>query len=86
MKEIKPICVLDIYVHENVQRGGHGRILFDVMLEKYKTTAEKLAYDRPSEKLIAFNAKHFGLKSYVPQNNNYVIYDAYFTQATHTKS
>ena len=23
-------------------------------------------------------AKHFGLKSFVPQNNNYVVFDEYF--------
>lgn len=26
IKEIKPICVLDFYVHESVQRGGIGRV------------------------------------------------------------
>lgn len=26
-------------------------------------------------------AKHFGLKSYVPQNNNYVVFDEYYNQA-----
>lgn len=66
IKEIKPLCVLDFYVHENVQRGGHGRALFDYMLSVYNTSPEKLAYDRPSEKLLGFNAKHFGLKKYVP--------------------
>ena len=39
---------------------------------------EKLAYDRPSEKLIGFLGKHYGLKRYVPQNNNYVVFNAYF--------
>jgi alpha-tubulin N-acetyltransferase 1 len=53
-------------------------MLFNVVLDTYRITPDKLGYDRPSEKLIAFNAKHFGLKSYVPQNNNYVVYDAYF--------
>lgn len=32
IKEIKPLCVLDFYVHESVQRGGHGKALFDRML------------------------------------------------------
>jgi|TARA_B110000305_G_C19200396_1_gene520910 alpha-tubulin N-acetyltransferase 1 len=32
IKEIKPLCVLDFYVHESMQRGGHGRALFDLML------------------------------------------------------
>ena len=26
IKEISPICVLDFYVHESVQRGGHGKV------------------------------------------------------------
>jgi|TARA_B110001450_G_C17582357_1_gene465478 alpha-tubulin N-acetyltransferase 1 len=66
IKEIKPICVLDFYVHESVQRGGHGRALFDFMLHNEKASPEKLGYDRPSEKLIGFCAKHFGLKKYTP--------------------
>lgn len=36
IKEIKPLCVLDFYVHESVQRGGHGKILFDLMLATEK--------------------------------------------------
>ena len=27
MKEIKPLCVLDFYVHESVQRNGIGKVL-----------------------------------------------------------
>ena len=30
--EITPLCVLDFYVHESMQRGGHGRELFERML------------------------------------------------------
>ena len=32
--EMMPISVLDFYVHESVQRGGHGRALFECMLKK----------------------------------------------------
>jgi len=45
------------------------------MLEVEKVTPDKLAYDRPSPKLIGFCAKHYGLKSYQPQNNNFVVFD-----------
>ena len=38
----------------------------------------KLAYDRPSNKLIGFLSKHYGLKGYVPQNNNYVVFNQYW--------
>jgi alpha-tubulin N-acetyltransferase 1 len=31
--EISPTCVLDFYVHESVQRGGHGKHLFEIMLD-----------------------------------------------------
>ncbi len=75
---MQPICVLDFYVDSKVQRGGYGKILFDAMLEFEKVTPCKLAYDRPSSKMIAFMAKNYGLKSYVPQNNNYVVFDEYF--------
>ena len=78
IKEISPLCVLDFYVHESVQRGGNGKALFEKMLEIEGVKPEKLGYDRPSEKLLAFLAKHYGLKRYVPQNNNYVVYSAYF--------
>lgn len=80
IKEIKPLCVLDFYVHESVQRGGHGRALFEKMLEAEGVGPEKLAYDRPSDKLIGFLGKHFGLKKYVPQNNNFVVFDAYWNK------
>ena len=78
IKEIKPLCVLDFYVHESIQRGGHGRALFEKMLQTENVRPEKLGYDRPSEKLIGFCGKHFGLKKYVPQNNNFVVFDAYW--------
>lgn len=64
--EIQPLCVLDFYVDSKVQRGGWGRILFDAMLSYEAQQPSKLAYDRPSPKLISFMAKHFGLKSFVP--------------------
>ena len=48
------------------------------MLQHQRVTPDKLAYDRPSEKLLGFLAKHYGLKKYVPQNNNFVVFDAYW--------
>ena len=63
--EMKPMCVLDFYVNEKVQRGGYGKAMFDAMLEHERLPAGKLAYDRPSPKLIPFLSKHFGLKAYV---------------------
>lgn len=78
MKEINPLCVLDFYVSEEVQRQGVGKRLFDLMLEDAKTQPERIAYDRPSDKLLKFLSKHFGLKRYLPQNNNFVVFSQYF--------
>uniref|UniRef100_A0A7S3G4C9 Alpha-tubulin N-acetyltransferase n=1 Tax=Palpitomonas bilix TaxID=652834 RepID=A0A7S3G4C9_9EUKA len=77
--EIKPMCVLDFYVHESMQRKGIGKKLFLYMLQCEGKQPHQLAYDRPSPKLLAFLAKHFNLKHYTPQENNYVVYKQYFT-------
>lgn len=77
-REISPLCVLDFYVHESVQRQGLGKSLFSKMLTSENVAPAKLAYDRPSPKLIKFLQKHFGLSQYIPQNNNFVIFDDYF--------
>lgn len=80
LKEINPVCVLDFYVHESCQRTGLGRLLFDTMLEGEALSPVQLAYDRPSNKFLPFLRKHFGLSSYTPQNNNFVIFDEYYKQ------
>lgn len=77
-KEISPLCVLDFYVHESVQRKGIGKELFIHMLKHEQVEAPRLAYDRPSPKLLKFLDKHYGLTGFVPQNNNFVVFDKYF--------
>lgn len=57
-------------------------MLFEKMIESERVRSEKLGYDRPSEKLIGFLAKHYGLKRYVPQNNNYVVFNQYFESSS----
>eukprot|EP00775_Hariotina_reticulata_P004091 gene4091-4338_t len=76
--EVKPLCVLDFYVHESYQRQGVGKALFEYMLAAEGQTPEQLGYDRPSPKLLAFLRKHYHLSSYVPQTNNFVVYEQYF--------
>lgn len=63
--ETKPVpatCVLDFYVHESRQRAGLGKEMFELMLERENVEPQKLAIDRPSDKLIAFLRKHYGMK------------------------
>ena len=48
------------------------------MLKVEKIRPHKIAYDRPSIKLISFLNKHYNLHKYVPQNNNFIVFDDYF--------
>jgi len=55
-----------------------GQRLFECFLYNESARAEKLAYDRPSFKMIAFLKKHYGLKDYLKQANNFVLFNEYF--------
>mmetsp|Transcript_26943 Transcript_26943/g.75930 ORF Transcript_26943/g.75930 Transcript_26943/m.75930 type:complete len:516 (-) Transcript_26943:541-2088(-) len=81
LKEIEPLCVLDFYVHESCQRIGLGGELMDHMLHDLRVTPARLAYDRPSSKLLPFLRKRFGLSDYIPQSNNFVVFRKYFSSA-----
>ena len=81
MVEMKPLSVLDFFVDPSVQRGGQGRKLFDIMLSYMNSEPAMIAYDRPSDKLMGFLAKHFNLRDHVKQNNNYVVFDDYYLAA-----
>lgn len=82
IKVIKPICVLDFYVHESCQRSGIGKQLFSMMLKTAHAEPHKLAYDRPSPKLMGFLRKYYKLTKFVPQQNNYVVFNKYFTTSS----
>ena len=77
-RELKLLCVLDFFVHESVQRGGVGKSLFEEMTRRENVRPEKLAIDRPSHKFLSFLKKHYGLSQFVPQVNNFVIFDKCF--------
>jgi len=48
------------------------------MINSENIPPEKIAYDRPSEKLLKFLRKYYNLQDYIPQNNNYVVFNEYF--------
>ena len=52
--------------------------MFSEMLLKEKIEPRKLGIDRPSNKFLNFLQKYYGLKDYVPQNNNFVVFKDYF--------
>ena len=55
------------------------------MLNTEFLEAKNLGYDRPSNKLLKFCEKNFKLTEYVPQNNNFVVFDDYFENSDFSK-
>ncbi|XP_042215680.1 alpha-tubulin N-acetyltransferase-like isoform X3 [Homarus americanus] len=78
-KECAPLCVLDFYIHESRQRRGYGRRLFDYMLRDQNVLPGHMAVDKPSDKFLGFLRKHYNLYKQVSQINNFVVFDAFFT-------
>lgn len=76
--EVRPLCILDFYVVEEMQRQGCGKALFDHMIHDLKLRPAQLAVDRPSAKFKSFLRKHYGLVHTIPQVNNFVIFDGFF--------
>ncbi|XP_025072811.1 alpha-tubulin N-acetyltransferase 1 isoform X3 [Alligator sinensis] len=76
--EVEPLCVLDFYIHESLQRHGYGKELFQHMLQSERVEPHQLAVDRPSEKLLCFLRKHYNLKETISQVNNFVIFEGFF--------
>ena len=75
VEERMTLCLLDFYVSEELQRSGVGLLLFQRFLTLSNTSDPcKVAYDRPSPKLLAFLAKHFNMKNPDAQPNKYTIY------------
>ncbi len=48
------------------------------MIQTENVEPRKLAYDRPSTKFRNFLSKHYHLKDFVPQNNNFIVFDDYY--------
>ncbi|GMI56980.1 hypothetical protein ScalyP_jg7612 [Parmales sp. scaly parma] len=73
--ERDPLCILDFYVGASHQRKGFGKCIFDIMVASNKNgNPEKFAYDRPSKKMYPFLAKQYGLREFIEQSNNYVVF------------
>ncbi|NXH15892.1 ATAT acetyltransferase, partial [Bucco capensis] len=69
----------DFYIHDSLQRLGYGKELFQHMLQSEQVEPWKLAVDRPSPKLLSFLHKHYGLNQAIPQVNNFVIFEGFFS-------
>ncbi|CBZ50587.1 conserved hypothetical protein [Neospora caninum Liverpool] len=80
MERINALSLLDFYILESCQREGHGRRLFERMLATERLQAGQIAYDRPSSKMLSFLKKFFALREYIPQANNFVVFNVYFEE------
>ncbi|KAG8448683.1 hypothetical protein GDO86_015674 [Hymenochirus boettgeri] len=76
--EAEPLCILDFYIHESLQRHGFGKELFNYMLRNEQVEVQHVAIDRPSEKFLSFLRKHYNLRSTIPQVNNFVVFEGFF--------
>jgi len=48
------------------------------MLDDQRVEPHHIAYDKPTSLFLSFLAKHYGLKTFVPQVNNFVVFTNYF--------
>uniref|UniRef100_A0A915PS70 Alpha-tubulin N-acetyltransferase n=1 Tax=Setaria digitata TaxID=48799 RepID=A0A915PS70_9BILA len=76
--QVAPLCVLDFYVHDTLQRQGYGHTLFNYMLQQENSSAENVAIDKPSQSLLQFMKKHYGLNEPLWQVTNFVVYPPFF--------
>jgi alpha-tubulin N-acetyltransferase 1 len=79
VQEIDPICALDFYVLERCQRQGIGLSLLNAFLEAEGVEARMVGWDKPTDKSLGLLSKHYNLTSFIPQPNNFVIFDEHFS-------
>lgn len=78
LHERTPLCVLDFFVPASCRRRGVGKVLMDAALRHFAVEPRQLAYDRPSHMFLSFLARHFGLRRYDAQANNFVVFEQFW--------
>lgn len=69
-------ALLDFYVADQLQRRGVGILLFHrILKEACINDPHRIAYDRPSPKLVSFLAKHFNLTGGDLQPNRFMVFE-----------
>ena len=76
--ELQPICLLDFFTYPSEQRKGYGRKMIDRVCHDKKLEMRQIPIDRPSTLCLAFMKKHFGLSEYLPQANNFVVFEQFW--------
>jgi alpha-tubulin N-acetyltransferase 1 len=78
--EKKVLCLLDFFTFPSCQRKGHGRKMIDAMLDDCSLQMKQVPIDRPSSLCLSFMKTHFGLTSFLPQSNNFVVFDEFWQE------
>ncbi|CAG2102563.1 unnamed protein product [Medioppia subpectinata] len=75
-------CILGLHLYEYLnyfyirnQRQGLGHLLISSVMKCVSTPADQFAYDRPTQAMLSFLCKHFGLQRPVTQHNHFVIFE-----------
>jgi len=75
-KEKPEILIKDFFVYETVQRTGVGHSIFEYMLDMEEIQPAQLLFKNPTEPMLSFLEKHYGLASPIPAYKDYVKFDA----------
>jgi alpha-tubulin N-acetyltransferase 1 len=74
------LCLLDFFTFPSCQRKGYGRKMIDAMLADSSVQMKQVPIDRPSSLCLSFMKSHFGLVSFLPQSNNFVVFDEFWRE------
>jgi len=77
-EELRKICLLDFFVHPGSQRKGYGKIIMDYVLKQENLEMKDIPIDRPSMSCLRFMSKNYNLKDFLPQSNQYVVFDEFW--------
>ncbi|PAV77171.1 hypothetical protein WR25_12566 [Diploscapter pachys] len=80
--EEKPLCILDFYVNEPLQRRGRGHELYEFMLQSECISAHDIAIDKPSDAFLQFLEKYYSLSKPLWQSTNFVVFPSFFKDKT----
>ncbi|KJH47595.1 hypothetical protein DICVIV_06302 [Dictyocaulus viviparus] len=72
------LCLLDFYVHYDIQGKEGGKSLIDCVLQNEHIEPYQLALDNPSVSLLGFLSQQYGLTKPVWQNTNFVVFEDFF--------
>ena len=84
--EMRILCLLDFFTCPDCQRRGYGKKMIDKMLSDQNLEMKQVPIDRPSALCLSFMNKQFGLSEYLPQSNNFVVFDEFWETRKRARS